>query len=156
MSKKHDMEKARHWQAVIRDAARSGMSTRAFCRRRKLKESQFYWWQRRLKEKRRPVSTPPGPGNGVPGYMKRAADWLYANPKELGSGQRASIMLTPGLAYIAETTGGEKYWDDAFASFRSYVEQGQVTDRLKLFAQLFRNSQRFLWHLSSEAHSPSR
>ena len=64
MSKKHDVEKARHWQAVIRDAARSGMSTRAFCRLRKLKESQFYWWQRRLKEKRPPVSTPRGPGNG--------------------------------------------------------------------------------------------
>ena len=24
------------------------MSTRAFCRQRKLKECQFYWWQRRL------------------------------------------------------------------------------------------------------------
>jgi len=64
VSKKHDVEKARHWQAVIRDAARSGMSTRAFCRLRKLKESQFYWWQRRLKEKCPPVSTPRGPGNG--------------------------------------------------------------------------------------------
>ena len=61
MNKKHDVEKARHWQAVIRDAARSGLSTRAFCRQRKLHESQFYWWQRRLKEKRPPISTP---GNG--------------------------------------------------------------------------------------------
>jgi hypothetical protein len=25
------------------------MSIREFCRRRRLKESQFYWWQRRLK-----------------------------------------------------------------------------------------------------------
>lgn len=61
MSQKHDMEKARYWQAVIRDAARSGLSTRAFCRQRKLKECQFYWWQRRLKEKRPPASTPRGP-----------------------------------------------------------------------------------------------
>ncbi len=58
MSQKHDVEKARYWLAVIRDAARSGMSTRAFCRQRKLKECQFYWWQRRLKEKRPPVSPP--------------------------------------------------------------------------------------------------
>jgi len=58
VSKKHDVEKARHWQAVIRDAARSGMSTRAFCRLRKLKASQFYWWQRRLKEKRNSSGTP--------------------------------------------------------------------------------------------------
>ena len=68
MSKKHDMEKARHWQAVIRDAARSGMSTRAFCRLGKLKESQFYWWQRRLKEKRPPASTPRGPANGAASF----------------------------------------------------------------------------------------
>jgi hypothetical protein len=44
------------------------MSTRAFCRRRKLKESQFYWWQRRLREKRPPVSTPRGPGNGAASF----------------------------------------------------------------------------------------
>jgi hypothetical protein len=64
VSQKHDVQKTRYWQAVIRDAARSGMSTRAFCRQRKLKECQFYWWQRRLKEKRPPVSTPPGPAHG--------------------------------------------------------------------------------------------
>ena len=64
MRKKPDVEKARYWQAVIRDAARSGLSTRAFCRQRKLRESQFYWWQRRLKEKRPPASTPRGPANG--------------------------------------------------------------------------------------------
>ena len=46
--KKQDMEKARFWQSAIREAARSGVSIREFCRRRKLHESQFYWWQRRL------------------------------------------------------------------------------------------------------------
>lgn len=64
VTKKQDVEKARYWQAVIRDAARSGMSTRAFCRQRKLRECQFYWWQRRLKEKRPPVSTPQVSSNG--------------------------------------------------------------------------------------------
>ena len=54
MRKKHDVEKARYWQAVIRDAARSGLSTRAFCRQRKLKECQFYWWQRHLATKPAP------------------------------------------------------------------------------------------------------
>jgi hypothetical protein len=87
----------------------------------------------------------------MPGYMKRAADWLYDNPKELGAQQRVTIMLTPGLAYIGETMGARKYWDDAFTSFRRNTEEGQITDRLKLFAQLFRNSQRFLWHLSVES-----
>jgi hypothetical protein len=45
---KPDVEKARFWQRTIREAARSGLSTREFCRQRKLEESQFYWWQRRL------------------------------------------------------------------------------------------------------------
>jgi hypothetical protein len=46
--RKQDVEKARFWLATIREAARSGMSIRKFCRRRKLHEGQFYWWQRRL------------------------------------------------------------------------------------------------------------
>ena len=44
--KKQDMEKARFWRSTIREAARSGVSVREFCRERKLRESQFYWWQR--------------------------------------------------------------------------------------------------------------
>ena len=64
MSQKHDVEKARYWRGVIHEAARSGVSVREFCRQRKLHESQFYWWQRRLKVKRPPVSTPRGTANG--------------------------------------------------------------------------------------------
>jgi hypothetical protein len=47
--KNHDVEKQRYWQRTIGDAARSGMSIREFCRQRRVKESQFYWWQRKLK-----------------------------------------------------------------------------------------------------------
>jgi hypothetical protein len=53
MKRKQDVEKARRWRDMIREAARSGLSVREFCRRRQLKMSQFYWWQRRLKEQRR-------------------------------------------------------------------------------------------------------
>jgi transposase-like protein len=49
MMKKQDVEKRRFWQRTIREAARSGMSIREFCRQHRLKESQFYWWQRNLK-----------------------------------------------------------------------------------------------------------
>ena len=49
MIRKQDMEKRRFWHKAIRDAARSGMSIREFCRQHRLKESQFYWWQRKLK-----------------------------------------------------------------------------------------------------------
>jgi hypothetical protein len=48
MGAKADVEKAQFWRKAIHDAARSGLSTREFCRQRKLHESQFYWWQRRL------------------------------------------------------------------------------------------------------------
>ena len=43
------MEKVRFWHKAIREAARSEMSVREFCRQHKLKESQFYWWQHKLK-----------------------------------------------------------------------------------------------------------
>jgi hypothetical protein len=52
MIKKQDVEKRRFWQRAIGEAARSEMSIREFCRRRRLKESQFYWWQRKLKASR--------------------------------------------------------------------------------------------------------
>ena len=46
---KPDAEKARYWQQRLGEAARSGISIREYCRRHRLKESQFYWWQRRLR-----------------------------------------------------------------------------------------------------------
>src|SRR5437867_6534168 len=52
--KQRDEKKARYWQQTIREAARSGISIREFCRPRRLRTSQFYWWQRRLKERRQP------------------------------------------------------------------------------------------------------
>jgi len=62
---KADAKKARHWQEVLGEAARSGISIREFCRRRRLKESQFYWWQRRLRLGRREgAGTLPGGVNG--------------------------------------------------------------------------------------------
>ena len=64
-SGKGDAEKARYWQRTISEAARSGMSIREFCRRSRLRESQFYWWQRKLKPRRdaRTVRRPGVNGN---------------------------------------------------------------------------------------------
>jgi len=53
MKRKQDVEKAARWQNIIREAARSGLSVREFCRRQQLTISQFYWWQRRLKPQQR-------------------------------------------------------------------------------------------------------
>jgi hypothetical protein len=54
MSKQRDEAKARFWQGAIREAARSSVSVREFCRRRKLDVAQFYWWRNRLRQSRPP------------------------------------------------------------------------------------------------------
>jgi len=36
------------WRKLIAEAVRSGRSIRAFCRERRIPESQFYAWRRRL------------------------------------------------------------------------------------------------------------
>jgi hypothetical protein len=59
-SGKGDAEKARYWQRTIREAVRSGTSIREFCRQRRLKESQFYWWQHKLKPGRQERMRRPG------------------------------------------------------------------------------------------------
>ena len=51
-SKRRDVEKERYWKKVIREAARSGLSIREYCRQHDLRESQFHWWQRKLKDGR--------------------------------------------------------------------------------------------------------
>jgi len=58
--KSENVEKHRYWQRTIGDAARSGMSIREFCRQHRLRESQFYWWQRKLKARRRQERSKPG------------------------------------------------------------------------------------------------
>ncbi len=39
------------WRRLMAEAARSGMSTRAFCRQRGVAEAQFYTWRARLNGK---------------------------------------------------------------------------------------------------------
>jgi hypothetical protein len=46
---KPDMEKRLYWRRILEEAATSGISRREFCRQRRLKETQFYWWRRVLK-----------------------------------------------------------------------------------------------------------
>jgi transposase len=64
-ARKHDVEKQRYWQRTIGDAARSGMSIREFCRQRRLKEGQFYWWQRKLKVRRQERNRPASSGGAA-------------------------------------------------------------------------------------------
>ena len=73
-SGKGDVEKARYWQRTISEAARSGMSIRAFCRHRRLRESQFYWWQHKLRASRQAGTTPKAGGQGRPASFALVSD----------------------------------------------------------------------------------
>jgi len=80
-SGKGDREKARYWQKIIREAARSGMSIREFCRQHRLKESQFYWWQHKLKANRQERRHRPG-GNRA----KASFALVSAEPQAVDAG----------------------------------------------------------------------
>jgi transposase len=88
MNRKHDAEKRRRWQKTIRDAARSGMSIREFCRQRRLNESQFYWWQRRLKAGRQKQTL------RRPGIDRGGASFALVSGAV--GGTDAGIELVPG------------------------------------------------------------
>ena len=65
MNGKRDVEKQRFWQRTIREAARSLMSIREFCRQHRLRESQFYWWQRKLRASRQERKKPSANGGAA-------------------------------------------------------------------------------------------
>jgi hypothetical protein len=86
-----DMEKRRYWQQTIREATRSGLSTREFCRRHRIKESRFYWWQRKLRTQTDARSRPPKHG----GRMKEATFALVSDaPGALEAG--IELVLSDG------------------------------------------------------------
>jgi hypothetical protein len=55
-----DPSREQHWRAVVADWRASGLSVRAFCRRRQLAEPSFYFWRREL-PKREKTPTRPAP-----------------------------------------------------------------------------------------------
>ena len=86
--KNQDAEKQRYWQRTIGDAARSGMSIREFCRRRRLRESQFYWWQRKLKVRRQDRSNP--------GVQDRAASFALVSEDGIEMPAGLELVLRDG------------------------------------------------------------
>jgi len=86
--KNHDVEKHRYWQRTIGDAARSGMSIREFCRQRRLRESQFYWWQRKLKMRRQERSKP--------GVQERAASFALVSENGMDMPAGLELVLRDG------------------------------------------------------------
>jgi transposase len=46
-----DERKEQYWRGLVADWQASGLSVRAFCRRRLLSEASFYGWRRELRER---------------------------------------------------------------------------------------------------------
>lgn len=88
--RERDAEKARYWQRTIREAVRSGMSIREFCRQRRLKESQFYWWQRKLKAGREERRL------GRPGVHGGAASFALVSEEAGASDAGIELVLGDG------------------------------------------------------------
>ena len=86
--KAQDMEKQRYWKRTIGDAVRSGMSIREFCRQRRLKEGQFYWWQRNLKMRRQEWSKP--------GVQDRAASFALVSEDGMDMPAGLELVLRDG------------------------------------------------------------
>ncbi len=79
---KGDPEKTRYWEKTISEAARSGTSIRQFCRQRRLKESQFYWWQHKLRSGWGAGTTPRTSANGRAASFALVSD--EAAPRDAG------------------------------------------------------------------------
>jgi transposase len=60
-NKQRDAAKERFWRDVLRRHAASGLSVRAFCRRKKLTESAFYAWRRTVDERNGEVKSQQAP-----------------------------------------------------------------------------------------------
>jgi hypothetical protein len=86
--KKHDVEKQRYWQRTIGDAARSGLSIREFCRQHRLKECQFYWWQRKLKAGHQE--------RNKPGVRRRAASFALVSEDGVDMPAGLELVLRDG------------------------------------------------------------
>ena len=99
---KGDAEKARYWQRTISEAAQSGISIRQFCRRRRLKESQFYWWQHKLKVGRqeRPIR-----GQGV---NRGPASFALVSNEPEGTDAGIELVLGDGRRLHIRKGGDEE------------------------------------------------
>ena len=88
-SGKGNAEKTRYWQRTIQEAVRNGMSIREFCRQRRVKESQFYWWQRKLKAGRRQERSKPG-------VQDRAASFALVSEDAMDMPAGLELVLQDG------------------------------------------------------------
>jgi hypothetical protein len=59
MGKVRDVSKEQYWRKVIRRQIKSGEKVARFCAREGVPAHQFYWWQRTLRSRDRPLTPDP-------------------------------------------------------------------------------------------------
>jgi len=97
------------------------MSIREFCRRRRLKECQFYWWQRKLKGRREARTLHRSMGSrGGTDVAKAASFALVSN--EDGESIAAGIELV--LADGRRLRIGRGVDEETFRTVLGVLEQG--------------------------------
>ena len=89
---KRDVQKETFWRKTMAEAGGSGLSVRAFCRERGLKEGQFYGWRREIRTRDREAA-------GQTGFVEvvRAAESPSGAGVSLRVGDRISIVLERGF-----------------------------------------------------------
>jgi hypothetical protein len=75
------------------------MSIRAFCRQRRLRQSQFYWWQRKLRAGRQGGTMPESGGNGRPASFALVSEEAGATDAgiELVLGEGRKLRIRRGV-----------------------------------------------------------
>jgi transposase-like protein len=68
MARARDRAKEQHWLRLLEERGKSGLSVTEYCRQRRIPVSQFYWWQRQLRQhdRRARSSRSPEPAGFVP------------------------------------------------------------------------------------------
>ena len=81
------------WRSLISEQEESGQTVAAFCRMQELRESQFYYWKKRLGE----VATPPFVEVQVakPHLRPRHSACALASTIEVRLGNGRSLMVAP-------------------------------------------------------------
>ena len=79
------------WRSLISEQEESGQSVAAFCRTQELRESQFYYWKKRLGE----VATPRFVEVQVAKPHRRHFPCALASTIEVRLGNGRSLMVAP-------------------------------------------------------------
>jgi hypothetical protein len=101
---RRDLKKEGFWRRVVRGQVGSGLSIRAWCRKRGVQESAFYWWRTRLagRDVVRPTFVPVQVAEASPETTGRIEILLPGDRRVQVVGRVERQTLAAVLALLAE------------------------------------------------------